>query len=74
MRLAVKSNFERDVYNLCVALTQKFFRTIDALAEDELMRSKIGALLEQLGELRLTHLCQICQVLNLERLIKILPD
>ena len=37
MRLGLESNFERDVHNLCVALTQEFFGTVDPLTEDELM-------------------------------------
>jgi len=74
MRLALESNLERDVYNLCLALTQKFLGTIDALAEYELMGGQIGAVLEQLGKVRLAHLGQSGEFANLERLIQIPSD
>ena len=74
MRLALESNFERNIHNLRLALTQEFLGTIDALTEYELMRSQIGAALEQFGKVRLAHLGQSGQFANLEWLIQIPSD
>ena len=48
MRLVLESDSKRDINNLCVALTEKFFGTIDSLLQNELMRRQPGAQLEQL--------------------------
>src|SRR5208283_2315825 len=74
MRLALESNLERDVHDLRLALTQKLLGTIDALAQYELMRSQIGAVLEQFGKVRLAHLGKSRQFANLKRLIQIPSD
>ena len=48
VRLVLKSDSKRDVNNLCVALTEKLFGTIDSLLQNKLMRCQPGAQLEQL--------------------------